>query len=1166
MKRVLALLLCLVLAASTLAACDLPEELHVHTYNYESVTGDGTGHWYEPTCDCEDAPIKKLAHNDANNDGACDVCKFTDHTHTYAEGWTSDCTNHWNAADCGHVVAGANVSAHVDENTDGKCDVCNYVIEDIHTHYYANEYTSDSEYHWFAPLCEHADAEVTKEAHKVNAAGDCTVCGAKVKNVDETNIVEVINAAIANNYKVVNGTVVFDELVFGTETVDGIHVPVLESGKEDVVYYILGDEQSYVFYKSFTPDGEFLGAEHQWYERISDDEVFGAVMYVGEYELQRNAGDTQFLYGYNYMPGVLLAASDDTTSLAVTVYELYNLATSDGASSFEAMYDEEERAHGFMFNYTLVNVTEGTDEQGNKTVDYAVEYFEVMVAFSFDDNYVMDNAYIFVDSYRNLEGVDNDLSYNPETGEVTLFETANATSYYYSVSQTSGERTYITPYTKEALMPKSFELEAEGFDGETLTVDSGASVKFYLSDIYPVTASAAFINADDLKVSFVNNDTEATGILWGEYGMYYDTYNGSIGIYTRDAGTYTVTVEYLDMVKTFTVIVEEEEGSDIVAGENEFVVETTDTYCYADLVTFIASNGAGYYTFNLPAGLGFWSEESFDNFEAPEHDVLGGGDAEPWSITVAIAENAEYKFYIGATTKDSWLISYEYEAADVSGDDNEGDDPVVDYNVTLVAGKNTVYFSAEEVNADTALRTLTVEAAGDYNFAAGNLFVEGITDAEGNSIAKNTNLTFTLTAGTYTVKFGMLSMFGVEADTAYSLNIENKSAPIGGGDGDDDDEGETTQPDGTEANPFIIDLGAWQFVSVNSAEPIYVLVKAGVTAVIYFDGYFMLDTVPMGTYVTPDEDTVYTVYANSLAGATGVIEGVEDYIPGGDVTEAPEDALVGSYFVNGYEAMIYYDADASVYYLNVWGEGFDNYYTFVAIFNDDGTATLTLTVDADHWMATTDPDALKLDGTDITVEVPAGDDIGGGDVTEAPEDALVGDYVVNGYEANIYYNLEFTTYYFNIWGEVDGASFDNTYVFVATFNDDGTATLTLTFVEGYWMNTGADDALALDGTDITVEVPAGDDIGGGDVTEAPEEALVGDYTYEGNDASIYAIEGVYYFNIWGEGFDCYYTFVATFNDDGTATLELSFNPDFYLNALTTDILELDGKTITVELP
>ena len=126
MKRIIALLLCLVMVVCVIASCGEPEEVHSHTYS-ETWSSDAVGHWYQATCDCEDAPEQKFSHVDKNNDGACDVCEYKmacADGHTYAEGWTVDCTNHWNAADCGHIVAGANVATHADANNDGECDGC----------------------------------------------------------------------------------------------------------------------------------------------------------------------------------------------------------------------------------------------------------------------------------------------------------------------------------------------------------------------------------------------------------------------------------------------------------------------------------------------------------------------------------------------------------------------------------------------------------------------------------------------------------------------------------------------------------------------------------------------------------------------------------------------------------------------------------------------------------------------------------------------------------------------------------------------------------------------------------------------------------------------------------------------------------------------------------
>ena len=159
MKRILAVLLCLLCTLFLLVACgddsntdtdgnqdnNTDNQGHTHTFKTnEEWSKDAQGHWYEATCDCEDVTVTKLNHTDANNDGACDVCTYTNHEHEYSEDWTADCTNHWNAADCGHTVAGINVAEHEDKDNDGKCDVCKYIIEDLHKHIYSTEWTRNS--------------------------------------------------------------------------------------------------------------------------------------------------------------------------------------------------------------------------------------------------------------------------------------------------------------------------------------------------------------------------------------------------------------------------------------------------------------------------------------------------------------------------------------------------------------------------------------------------------------------------------------------------------------------------------------------------------------------------------------------------------------------------------------------------------------------------------------------------------------------------------------------------------------------------------------------------------------------------------------------------------------------------------------------------------------
>lgn len=196
-------------------ACIDSTSEHTHTYA-EAWEKDAEGHWNALTCECTDVTPEKKAHVDKNNDSLCDICEYDyEHTHTYAEDWTVDCTNHWHAADCGHLVAGADLAAHVDENEDGECDVCGYVIEDIHEHYYASEWSTDEEYHWHAAVCEHKDQVADKAAHELNVAGDCIVCGAHVKDVNMADVGAVLAAAQANNYKVAFGDVIATEAVYG---------------------------------------------------------------------------------------------------------------------------------------------------------------------------------------------------------------------------------------------------------------------------------------------------------------------------------------------------------------------------------------------------------------------------------------------------------------------------------------------------------------------------------------------------------------------------------------------------------------------------------------------------------------------------------------------------------------------------------------------------------------------------------------------------------------------------------------------------------------------------------------------------------------------------------------------------------------------------------------
>lgn len=675
-------------------ACGEVEEPHVHTYS-EDWTSDAEGHFHQATCDDAEDEAKQ-AHVDNNNDGACDICTYTDHEHTYSEDWTVDCTNHWHAADCGHIVAGSEVAAHVDENNDGECDVCKYVIEDIHEHYFDSNWTSDDEYHWHAALCEHKDQISGKEAHNLNAAGDCTVCGEHIADVEMTNIADVIAAAQANDYKIIDGAVVAKEEVYG-----GTGKDVLENAKTEEVYFVLGNGESYINRKSFDKSGNFIGVEEQWHQKVTDEEYFGVVMKDAAEnplrELESMMSAAQFLNGYNYIPGSIVPGTDvDTSTLANMLGALYSqMKAGVHVSNATESYNKETGEYAFAYTYYSVNAnkaSEGSDNAGEWMVE--VELYHAKAAFTVNADMIIDWAEFEVEVYRDYEN-DSDLTYtfNEETKDVEGLAkkaTANPSFYTYSVAQHSGVRTFTSPYPRQSLIPTSFDLyhvknhefvtqvewviHEEELIGESLTIDEGTYAYFHLGNIKPITASTSFMTTSDFQFSFVNKDG-SNGKAWymtpgsvDESLNEYSAYINCLKLKLRDPGEYTVTIKFGNLTKTFDLTIA---------------------------------------------------------------DVDGVGDD------------------------------------DVGG----GEDSNADYTAVITVDSGSVWFSAEEITAGTATRTLTIAQDGDYVITSDELNVASIVDANDNPIIANLGV-YTLTAGDYKVTFSNFGNLALVANTEYTLSVE----------------------------------------------------------------------------------------------------------------------------------------------------------------------------------------------------------------------------------------------------------------------------------------------------------------------------------------------------------------------------------------------------------
>ena len=239
MKKQIGLFTAILFAVSTLMmACKA--EVHTHTFA-EEWSSDKTNHWHTATCGHTTEVSGKAEHTfgewtttkEATEEAAgskkrtCTVCGYTAtevieklaHTHTFASEWTKDESNHWHAATCEHTTEVSGKAEHsfgdwtvtkeATEKAEGSrertCTVCGYKATEaigklVHTHTFAEEWTSDETNHWHAATCghttevsgkaEHSFGEwtVTKEATE-EAEGtkesSCTVCGYKATEAIE---------------------------------------------------------------------------------------------------------------------------------------------------------------------------------------------------------------------------------------------------------------------------------------------------------------------------------------------------------------------------------------------------------------------------------------------------------------------------------------------------------------------------------------------------------------------------------------------------------------------------------------------------------------------------------------------------------------------------------------------------------------------------------------------------------------------------------------------------------------------------------------------------------------------------------------------------------------------------------------------------------------------
>ena len=726
--------------------------------------------------------------------------------HTYSDRWSTNSTEHWHAATCEHATEKSDVASHSDADQDGECDVCGYEIG--HEHTYANNWTSNATHHWKAATCSHTEEKGALAVHAdSNFDNLCDVCSATLvvelpDNIEEAVILVASRAAainsgnlryhfIARNHSDVDPEISKNiDYIFGS---DSLHMVSANSAKapNDLTN---DDNTDYI---------EVTDVMKSWYQLLSADSVFSVTQtteegVTGDYELNAGANPA-LMNGYYCVVSTLLDAYGPENLLVA----IYDLSQSSAASDYIEMFDEDTLTYSFAFDYMYVNTETAEGDH--------VDYYELEVSFTYSRNGMLTGLTVVADCYTNslANEIDNDYTYDQSNGTITMKDTALADTYTFVFTQTVGERTYVNENPQSKFVPTDYDFFSDAdcttsLNG-TINVKTEQAVSIYVGGFAPAGSSILYV------VDTVTFTADESLHVW--------FYGNQIGLNADNAGTYTVEFTVAGVTKSFTVVVESANtsGGNIVTGENEFLVKTTETYdaYMTDLYTFTAV-GSGEYTFNIPAGLGLWSVASMNanQFGNPEIDYYD--NEEGATVVVELAAGEEYSFYVAAITKGDWIISYTYVYREVSNDN--GGDATVIKDANGLGGEYKINWIMDGM----FVLTFTPDSAGSRT---GTLKV-----VDNNSSANGGTFSYTIENGAYLIfdSNNMITNAVVISKNGTDWCFQNKSCP----------------------NPLT-------FASETSA--------GGATSVVA--GTYTATAGPATLTVTVDEDTVAFEYNHAMTGS-----------------------------------------------------------------------------------------------------------------------------------------------------------------------------------------------------------------------------------------------------------------------------------------------------------
>ena len=952
-----------------------------------------------------------------------------------------------------------------------------------------------------------------------------------------------------------------------------------------------------------TKNDKFIGGEQQYFESISDEEIFGVMVEIGSIDLKPTSGLPEKLNGYNYTPGSILAAGyDDTSTLAQTIANLYDLMSKgDHIANPKTNYDAKTGKYSFSYEYLAVNATSqhpSSGAGGEAVMDYQVYLYYVDVEFTVNDDMVINLCNFSVESYRNWEK-DTDLVYYPETDTYELLETASPTIYTYEVSQTSGERTYTTIYPRASFMPIDFDLffvtatdynsagqmyvkeetpiiDIDGDGIVDLTLDKETYTRLHIGGLIPSSAIPSFMNTEDFEVICENLD-EGNGLLWGTDFFQDPTYSGYMDCIafrtSANSGKYLVTIRFGQVTKQICIT---------IPGTPTVVIpdDTADTkYVYVssvngweDKYTFTA-NESGKYTFTLPVGLGF----VFEGADTPEYDPFHPvyADQNEHTVEFTLAKGESVTFFVGAEEKGVFAIKVAFEASATPDPDPTPDTPTVAEKPLNENGSNAV-------NGANVAFTFTASSNGVLTIKYGGFVAMGGGESSGT-------VTYSINGGE------AIDVVGGSVENKINLNKDDKivitvisncyatiiSAWAGESTGDDDQ----IQGTGTEDDPYIITAGDYTAEYAGN----------GVFGFVYYSF-----TADKNGFITVTSKFDGDIWLNLGAESNeGEAQSLSAFVPAGseiiitvaDWDEQPDsipfsvsfeekasdsfDALVGTWYAKSEDIFtILYtltiNADGKGTFSYDTGYGATEYnVTYVFVDGENvtigyGSGSLACTFDGTAFACQSGvmQDAFTFQTT------PIEDDGGeGGDDPDEPtyeedpvKESLLGTYTVGDYNVFIYNSYTSDGYIAEVY--TDGYLVDLYFTFDVTDNGDGSYKLALTYLSRPDYEAGTDKVDEILALDIVI-TPSNEE-----EEKTPLEELDGTYLDNAlngyNVGLYYDVDAlVYYLNVYGGADDLYYICQVTENADGSVTLVLDFDENHwqYWGAEKTDVYELNGKTV-----